>query len=106
MDITWGYIVCAIIGGVGTYWIMHKKGEEANKASKVPLIGPIMAFTLWLPKTIRGWDILVQKGYVAVLAFFGAYHWIFLMLAFILVLFDLSLLPPKVEKWMKSQGLE
>jgi len=82
-------------------WYVHhnqKKGHQANTA-KLPIMGPMLAYEYWWPKTAHDKDIIIGKlmvvYYMLLAAFVTSYFYLFLIVP---VLFHFEWFNPKNDK--------
>jgi hypothetical protein len=93
----WFVIFSSAIGAVLGYWLYKnvEKGQTEKNAA-IPLMGPLLAYSIWKPTSNHQWNIILNKVYVAIMVAIGVlYHPFFLVFALMVMVLHVDWLEEK-----------
>ena len=79
MDIIWFYGFTLFLGLLlGKFLYTNHKNKNSSRNAKIPVIGGMLAYELWLPHNNNDYDRIIEKVYVVIIAWFAFnVSWIF-----------------------------
>jgi len=79
LDAIWFYVILVSIGGVLGWWLFNNhKNNTSHKNAKIPVIGGMLAYDMWWPRTAVDYDRIIEKAYVCIIFYLALnVSWLF-----------------------------